>query len=867
MRQSVIGIDLNGIQDQWCAVDTLEDIRFDNLGSGAIPSVVIFPSSRGEKPLAGTDASLSIDGRGWQWPEEAAAPNNEQFCQRVPVIELIKRINQRDICSSSGNRVLISEMLGAHINSLVGDTTDSAIVAVPDHIDETFQEDLRDCSYHTKLKEMTLLWRPIAMILAWAQPLDANVIKGLDNSTVLTLYLDALGLQASIVKLEVENSIYGPLLTPVRYRQGVSSSHHDYNMHNVAVELAQFESNRRKSKGLYWQLLWGTSYVWAGLNSVKTTANIFQYDDGSWIEITPKNLAIPPEARRKLVNSCSKSIDKFSKKELSSVEHVLIDGLFLNARFDQNDNVATDLTSLILSKITRLDRKQIHVISQPTTNTGNNSACAKGAAIFGWRLANELPTYYDFLPQLEINATLNNRPEFIPLVLGQPKIKGGKPFGPYEVPHSFDIPAQKTHLDFYIYKEGEPSVRFTRTKLKEPPENKVGVSLVVNQKPGQGHAIVRIQPDHDDVFGQRELTLDWKSLTDTDQDKVSILRKLTEEAGISFPDHAPVLAHRKMWENSHLANRIQRFVEASPSDTSSFYSYQETLDDLYNALKLKRTGDSLGVTKSLGEVYAHVGSDGQPPNVDNIESDRLFFYKDVIDFDKLIQSVIDKLSQDFELHRKYYHHFKQFKNQAQSLLKISAWLYKAAPKNVITFLNGAIATEARPGFKVEWAGRCVHSASDISDFFKSFEKISEKQVTTYYWIKGTAQVLQFRDYAPKMLTDKQAVKFLEAGLETIKSEMKAGHFKHKFLWGIQLVMLLFRYRLRKPDFLREGKPEYAYLREDIKVLFQEVKNTLHRKHFRLLKFVDETLNMLDYKGTNQLIARELASEIAGSEEE
>ena len=83
MTGALIGIDLNGLCDV-----SVNDVRTGVLRGGSVPSVlVVQPRHKIGAPLrviAGTEAAMAVEGRGWQWPNSARVTDPQQ-CLRVPL--------------------------------------------------------------------------------------------------------------------------------------------------------------------------------------------------------------------------------------------------------------------------------------------------------------------------------------------------------------------------------------------------------------------------------------------------------------------------------------------------------------------------------------------------------------------------------------------------------------------------------------------------------------------------------------------------------------------------------------------------------------------------------------------------------------
>jgi hypothetical protein len=64
----------------------------------------------------------------------------------------------------------------------------------------------------------------------------------------------------------------------------------------------------------------------------------------------------------------------------------------------------------------------------------DESTTARGAAHYAWRRRQDIPGYYDTVPELQINACVEGAPRFVSLAAGESRIVGGEAIRPREVP-------------------------------------------------------------------------------------------------------------------------------------------------------------------------------------------------------------------------------------------------------------------------------------------------------------------------------------------------------------------------------------------------------------------------------------------------
>ena len=251
-----LGIDFNGIADTWTVVEMSHKPVYRS-GKGVTPPVVVIPVSPAEKPLAGKAALQSMTGKGWQWPDEAKGPDENGFCRRIPVLDLLEMTfnGRKEIQYCKDSTRSISELLGAHLSSLNTQKAVSSVVTIPDHADETFQQRILDSRYDSGLEELRLIWRPVATLLGWGQSLSLDRLLEIGNSEALVIYLGPLGFEVSILTLEVEDSTQGKLLTPIRSRPGSGPTSKDFSIYDMAREISRSYSALAGDSDLIWQML------------------------------------------------------------------------------------------------------------------------------------------------------------------------------------------------------------------------------------------------------------------------------------------------------------------------------------------------------------------------------------------------------------------------------------------------------------------------------------------------------------------------------------------------------------------------------------------------------------------------------------
>lgn len=111
----LMGIDLNGLRD--VSVDSVDR---GVLRGGDVPSVVIIqPRQAGAslRAIAGAEAAMAVEGRGWHWPEMARV-NDANKRLRIPIKTILRTISQKETVRAGEEEVSPVELLTAAIEAL-----------------------------------------------------------------------------------------------------------------------------------------------------------------------------------------------------------------------------------------------------------------------------------------------------------------------------------------------------------------------------------------------------------------------------------------------------------------------------------------------------------------------------------------------------------------------------------------------------------------------------------------------------------------------------------------------------------------------------------------------------------------------------
>ena len=875
MSPTAIGIDLTGIQDSVIALDG-EGTPLNPSPKNTIPPVVIAGVKHFDQPLTGESALWAIEGRGWSWPEEARPPQGE-FCCRIPVLSMLNKLSLKKSSlhiDGSGGDVQIPRLMGHHLKYLCDTAVSHSqpgnhrllAATVPDDWDETTQSLMLDCLRETRLSDFDLIWRTVAMTLAWGELLDSESIKHM-SGTALVVGFGPSTMEASILWLDSRESDAGHVLTPVRRQAGKT---HTSGVAAFAQQCAQDLARLHGSETLAWQTLWGSDYLWGKLLRHKPELKVFQDDKGEWLYVEEE------------YNLSKLDIWNILKGDLAATFQML----------DRSQIVAADaiIASSVLQSLCPIGLNLIDVFRAAFDELGYRPRCLRdnentlssshfsvvnpshGAAIYGWRRMRGLPTYYDFLPQIEINALTTNGTVFIPLVPRQDTIEGGTRFGPHEVEQKFKLPAGAEEIQFFIAKENEEQVRKTVTRFKSPPAKDTVVQLLVTQRPGQGHAKVEIIPiDKNTPLGQGTVTLDWKSLEPTGETKEEVLQELQAVRKLGYPAHGPRKSGLSIWENPSVWKDLQLYLETEPPVRTFYSLHRKSMEHYTKALEKvrRRFSSKRKVKKPPGDECPDdyiwmVSSDGEVPQgaVNQLQLNGVTARFESCQ--ELFDKVREKATNEFLTYAAKSKDYKrnQRNKSFTALCDVLSWCYSSAPPELSDILLTAMTEKTGNGPGVRAAGRCFVRDEHISKLAGIVSSYFQEDFVPMHWLRAIADVFLLRDSAPLLVTRMQAGRLVILCLRTLKQQTIKGNFKTKFLSALLLLMLLLRYRIKDSDFLNAESPLWGKLRNDVNSVIRNIVNSLPNSeaYERQRNYINEFRLMLDYEGNNQLIAVELGND-------
>lgn len=799
MTAAFAGLDLDGVLDRAARVAE----GGVTLVESPVPACVVASAATG-RLLAGPDAASAIEGRGLD--------PNEKPGLRTGVLALWQAVLGRQAAGSDREA---RRRLAAHWRWLAGPVRQMAL-AIPDPLDERSQDRLLEIARSERL-ELRLLWRPVAAALGAAA---GNAWHG---RRALVLHLGTAGAEAALLDLEIDEK-HG-LLVPVRSRRGVAAR--AWDAQGLASDLARPILAGLGLEGDGWcRRLLLTPLPWSALLGHTAVPEPIRGDDGAW-RLATGAARLPAEQAEDIAAWLEALVEPLGKAA-ARPDLALVEGTVLGAVFDDGTSLARLIRST-LAPLLRLPASHVQLLAP--------DAVARGCAEYARRRALGLPTYYDFLPQIEINAVRERKVAFVPLVRGQNRIADGEPYE--DVVGGFRVPARADKLVFTLTYGDEPHVRTLEVALPAPLEREAGVRLHVTQRPASGSAQVEILTEPPGVLGTGRLLLDWQRLEETEETREEALARLSREIGFAYPECSPIQAHRFWWQQRDLERLFQRFA-AEPLPSHRPPSLQRQLaraKKLLDELRSGRLPPDVGPRD--GARYGVVDANGLPP--EGLGPSARAAY----------EAMRAALARDFATIRAWARD-REVEALERQLYLAGAWCYAGCPEPIVRFFRDELRA-GRAGHAIQAIGRAFARDDDIRAFIARAAAVcASTSAPSMNWVKSCAMLLAFREGAARLLDDRSALRLVGTARGMLEEQVAERNVQQRFFNAAYLLLGTLRYRILKPRFLLggEGDPAPSTLKSRLGSTLDKARRISRGHHRRL---VDDVIAFLEGRGTNQLI--------------
>lgn len=787
-----------------------------------IPPSVVMPRYRGEKPIFGTFATRHRSGKGWTWPPESriVLADEGMGCARVPLICAFAKLLEVQRSSEKGMNFLIPDdfawaprgdrMATKAADILVGSahsyahhyTDHHQVLVIPDGFQELIQEKLNI----QRKKGLQYIPRSMALALCWINDYYSHGVEELEEGWIGHLRVCSLELGEwvlDVVPLKViyreDKKFLVPVFDPQKISKGLGVSGIAYAcMHFLATE------KREPVREIWREVLNGT-YIeeWVQRkpewNFSKDTLAEEQFQSymrqlPHFQEVLHKILTeqeLETEAKR----NWEEQYEKLPQKA-ENLMGMVIDGTFCRLPIRLDHELGKYLAQLNLPENTPKIALQtdLHV-----------SLASKGAAYFGEKLAEGLPTYQYQLIPIEILCKTERGEEWISLIRAETTLDAGTVSEPYDI-SGFGVKKGESQLCLKlrrpcIHKQEMTYKSIASDKLSKIYSKNTPVTLRVKIKPGDGFAVVEIKTQD----GETLATLNWQKMEEC----------TAQNPPLQYLELNTIVAKEQYWEQvqdiGQQATALWR-VKKIPS--------KDLLKNLLDKLRDK-VADKNKPNRSYGPIASHASNMEEVDGLKQLQDTLLEMWKGA--------------------------KFKNTGKQKNIIFQCIGCLYLYADTSYQSELRSrAEDAKALDRETLSSIGRVLDQVEDIQLFYKCLLKKIENEPKSYLnWILALNRLLMFRENALKLVTiDSNGLyRITDMLCEVLKDQLKNCVCKLLAMTCIRTIGLLLYRRKFDSNFLQKNTREFDNIQE-ILFSFQKIAPSENQK-----KKIESTLNLLQMKAT------------------
>ena len=829
----------------------------------------VLPAHPSGKIRTGTNAEEERIHSGLSWPPEARI-SRKAYIRRAPIpcvwnglVEAGDRIARWKV--GQGVSFTLSRIISIHLVDLLQkagcNRQDTAVLAIPDALDEFGQEALLRELKISGLENVQLLWRPVAAALSWLSELDQNNAHDLGKSSnehIIVVYLGPDGMEMATFNLFRKDFNGTEFVIPIRERPRDIHTITGFDWAANIVEAFHLDMD----DGAFWQVFTNFPHVWEAISGRRFSSDrdVWSFDD-HWTFWEPSEklrecaLDVPAQPnyrlRKILSNSCT-LFDLPVEKEQAPVGEKLASH-FLSVLKSKPESrlrgiivagslCPPQLPPWIISASNELRSRGISDCSRnPKADTiwlaHSMDALVDGCAEYGRRISMGLPTYLDTLPKLAVLVEQHGEHLWVDL-LNAETCEGGRPFKPEPIRGKFAIQANTQQLQVYLKKGG---VR-KRGNFNPSWTNNYDGTAPATIKDDDFEKRVRRAGSYEKVLEQ---------FPQKESDEGIYARKLASDifgnpfrrAEFSFPtvpiENMPVDVSVEIRPASGLAQ-----ITLDPSNATDVkylkgreifldYSTMEETDlpplptlgwpdsvkievdpdaTFSRACKwrikkyLTTKPDDIEFLELVEDIkWALTYSIQNSVNLRPIDQDGMTGTKEA---SQLIDMIAEKASNDFP--------FVQAGIKRKFLSRMS-WLYAKTPGNIREEIRKYISQrfyDIKWNEGVEAAGRIFTDGRDLELLYeKIYERINSNHPTPFpiQSYRALWRILSLRDNGPFAMSRKQAKAFSEESVKMMWREANASRYKQRFFQAARLFLYLLRFREVDRGFLDPDNPSDSEL--------------------------------------------------------
>ncbi|MGA2401922.1 MAG: hypothetical protein ABSG91_09465 [Syntrophobacteraceae bacterium] len=793
----------------------------------------------------------------------------------------------------------LARILAAHIKSLMTDNIGGVpfpeqiagplvpVVAIPDHLDEFGQELLLRELAALGYSETMLVWRPVATALSWLDKVEGDFPTRMGvNDHIHCIYLGPDSFEFTTFRLKVQEHKNQYYVLPIRERPTCGPPFTGMDWAGNLIE----EHFQGIDEGAFWQAFIEFPEIWQALAGQEWTSTELPRPwscNGKWTLWNPKpdlcqriyniqSISCSP-LRRIVEKSCAISFLYDSRsgtiEEMLSGEVRRMGALYPGARLRgmiiYGSLAPKAIPPWLSGGLELLKTRGLDVegdLSEPQAgrlwlSAKCNDPVAEGAAIYGQRTMNKIPSYLDTMPQISILAQERGRFTWVPLLKAQ-EVFGGEEHKD-RIERGFQLDAGKRNLHVYLYKGPVEEAPLENTdtfapQAQDPPIGNISPCQArllrevvrrlgslqavktrsffrAEETPGarygrafaeaifsvkrNGERKVKDEPIEEIPWTPlRRAVFDFPSPPESNT-TLDIEVRIRPASGLAKIEILPQDALFLRGDRVLLNYSNMRFASSLPKRMRGWPRIEEIATDPEDRVLSSRAYwvNTFERTPPTARDYMQVlDSVHNRVITGKARTDfaGLILYLGSIDKDgqacningqEIISRIAQKIDSDYQI-LSAASYKPPVRKQISKIIARAGWLYCAAPPNLLDGIrrilhDGHLSWGWRAA--VEAGGRTFANVEDFRLLFKSVARLAgsnrfEDKTFPIHSARSVCRILMLREDGEKGLDRDMAQLFANRALQRLFREQKKLKFKSLYFQMLQLLLYLLRYRRSDP---------------------------------------------------------------------
>ncbi|MFC1491756.1 hypothetical protein ACFLQ0_04120 [Nitrospinota bacterium] len=880
MDSPVFGCNAFGLND--CVIGK-EDSIFQSdffLADALLPPTPFGEISTAEK------AEEERTNTGLDWPPEAQVLPGKPL-RRVPIPLSWKYLvdaGDRNVRWNVGGGVSfpVGNIIAEHICTKLDqagfseEVDGSAVVAIPDQLDEFGQEAILKALYKKTKSKVDLLWRPIAAAMEWLNNVQDALPKPGADDFLFVVYLGADSIEFTTFRLReqvVEGKRY---ILPIRERPGIPLGANGLDW--AAATIEDIFGVTSSDAGAFWQAFTNFPEVWSALAQSQWDSQALPKPwskKKGWTLWAPSSSLLQDvwlmpvrqsETFHRIVKaSCDRLkepsgvLSQTWEEFLAEETHRALDlappgkmlGMILCGPLTPNN-----LSPWILSIDSQLRDRGLEInppfeVPRPnalwlTSHCDDPIAC--GARVFGYRIKRGEPTYLDTLSQLSLLAIRNGEElEWINLI-DSSECEGGVTYDK-TIYGKFILKKDEAQLVVYLKKEEEhilekeekPPFRKAIIKFHTSPESDTDLDVNVIMRPASGLAQIEVLPKDNAFLKGRRVFLDYSTMSDEYE---------LPQLEMGWPE----IVKRPVTKNPNAFTDDFRFIEFFSTHLDD-EDYLACLDSLRSVLT-----SSVEKLQDGKKIYEkRIDTDGKA----GIEVGQ-----------RVIDDVAKKIGKEFIIAGR---DVKKIRH-VRKMITVTSWLWLTTPKPIIQHLEKFISDKRSKDYPQHWswyveaASRCFKTPEMYQKLFnKIYRRLkippSRKKAFPIQSARAIRNVLLYRSDGQDGLTKEMAYAFVESAVDLVEEEVNKKNVAQSFFQNLLLFLMLLRFRKKDHNFLNPTSSQDKEIFDRLFVSFDSAEKLFYRykgyRARRARQILEDIKAYMHFKGVPGLV--HVIMEFAGEE--